>query len=112
MLIVARGWMTNYNVTVPQHTCRYGLYRSDHLLYNDPELCFKETIPQSALFDPTTNQAYQTESGSEDEEGEGDRGGSEMDAEGTKPKSSGGSSSSPPNPVPLGWPKVCIPPYT
>lgn len=87
------------------------MYRSDHILYNNPELCFKKTIPQSALFDPTTNQAYQTESGSEEEEEEGregeeDRDGSQRDAEETKPKSSGGSSASTPNPVPLGWPKV------
>lgn len=88
------------------------MYRSDHVLYNDSELCFKETIPQSALFDPTTNQAYQVESGSEDEQEEGERDregeGGQGDAEGSKTKSSGGSSSSPSNPVPLGWPKVGI----
>ena len=35
---------------------RHGLSRSDQLIYNDPELSFKETVPQTALFDPTSNQ--------------------------------------------------------
>ena len=33
---------------------RHGLYRSDQLIYNDPELIFKETVPQTALFVPNT----------------------------------------------------------
>ena len=36
--------------------CRHGLYRSDQLIYNDLELSFKETVPQTALFDPNSNQ--------------------------------------------------------
>ena len=36
-------------------TCRHGLYRTDFLLYNDPELSFLTTVPQSALFIPTCN---------------------------------------------------------
>jgi len=36
--------------------CRHGLYRSDQLIYNDLELCFKETVPQTALFDPNSHQ--------------------------------------------------------
>lgn len=95
--------------------CRHGLYRSDQLIYNDPELSFKQTVPQTALFDPETNQGIRItthvyvvytsgvcgvclvaafpedeESGSEDEDG---------------PKLR---STIPPGckPVPLGWPKV------
>jgi hypothetical protein len=81
------------------HAHRYGIYRSDQLIYNDPELCFKETVPLSALFDPTTNQALQPDDkeseGSEDEEG----GQGESPSEGAKASKSS-------NPVPLGWPKV------
>lgn len=36
--------------------CRHGLFRSDQLIYGDPELSFGETVPQTALFDPTANQ--------------------------------------------------------
>ena len=73
---------------------RHGLYRTDQVIYNDPELCFKETVPQTALFDPSGNHPVQDEGGSgvSDEEGE--------EAEGSK----GRANSS--NPVPLGWPKV------
>ena len=81
------------------HSHRYGLYRSDQLIYSDPDLCFKETVPQSALFDPTTNQALQLDDkesgGSEDEE--------EGQGEPTEGAKAAKSSS---NPVPLGWPKV------
>ena len=82
-------------------THRYGIYRSDQLIYNDPELCFKETVPLSALFDPTTNQALQPDDkdsgGSEDEEG----------GQGEPPSSEGAKAAkSSSNPVPLGWPKV------
>ncbi|XP_019853043.1 PREDICTED: chromodomain-helicase-DNA-binding protein 7-like [Amphimedon queenslandica] len=34
---------------------KHGLYRTDFLLYNDPELSFLTTVPQSALFIPTCN---------------------------------------------------------
>lgn len=92
--------------------CRHGLFRSDQLIYNDRDLCFKETVPQTALFDPTTNQALRPddrESSSEEEEEmeEDEEEGGHRETEGTKTKSSGsGSSTNPPNPVPLGWPKV------
>ena len=36
--------------------CRHGLYRSNQFIYNDPELCFKRTVPQTALFDASTSQ--------------------------------------------------------
>ena len=44
------------------HCCahRHGLFRSDQLIYGDPDLCFKQTVPQTALFDPTTNQGIYT----------------------------------------------------
>ena len=43
-------------VTISPYVCRHGLYRSDQLIYNDTDLSFKKTVPQTALFDPTTNQ--------------------------------------------------------
>lgn len=82
------------------HWHRYGISRSEQLIYNDPEFCFKETVPLSALFDPTTNQALQPDDkesgGSEDEEG-----GRGEPSEGAKAAAKSSS-----NPVPLGWPKV------
>ncbi|CAI8021600.1 Chromodomain-helicase-DNA-binding protein 7 [Geodia barretti] len=74
---------------------KHGLFRSDQLIYGDPDLCFKQTVPQTALFDPTTNQvAFQ--------EYEDDESGGSDDEEGPKLRST-----LPPwsNPVPLGWPK-------
>ncbi len=46
-------------------SCRYGLSRSDQLIYPDPELRFKETVPQAALFDPNANQGEEAHSRTE-----------------------------------------------
>lgn len=71
---------------------KHGLYRSDHLIYNDPELSFLESVPQSALFIPNSIAEENDEAGSE----------SEGEEEGPKLRSSAPSNSTP---VPLGWPK-------
>ena len=110
---------------IPPSPCRHGMYRTDHLIYNDPELSFLESIPQSALFtpnpsiddnptgiDPTSNEGdteehgstsprplHPPEEGSDSEEGERE---GEVELGGVKTKSSAPNST----PVPLGWPKV------
>lgn len=71
---------------------KHGLSRSDQLIYNDPELSFKETVPQTALFDPTSNQVVLPDDASSGSEGEEGESGVKV-----RPTSS--------NPVPLGWPK-------
>ena len=101
------------------------MYRTDHIIYNDPELSFLESIPQSALFtpnpsiddnptgtDPTSNEGdtdehgstsplplNPPEGGSDSEEGERE---GEVELGGVKTKPSAQNST----PVPLGWPKV------
>ena len=113
---------------------RHGMYRTDHLIYNDPELSFLESIPKSALFTPNPSAAECGTEGStdstaaaavedeeepltmtpsthlgkdtdsEDEKNDGETKGEEEEVEGTGAKPK----SSAPNstPVPLGWPKV------
>eukprot|EP00731_Ephydatia_muelleri_P027006 Em0018g1106a len=78
---------------------KHGLYRSDQLIYNDPELIFKETVPQTALFVPNT-----TPEPCEGEDGSGNEGG------GNSPKTQSQSSeanaaAASATPIPLGWPK-------
>ena len=37
-------------VIIVLYICRHGLYRSEILIYGDPTLSFKETVPTSTLF--------------------------------------------------------------
>ena len=120
---------------MPCYYLRHGMYRTDHLIYNDPELSFLESIPQSALFTPnpsledtvasiSSNKEDATddnevametsphsndnerESESEDEEQELDR--SEKDGDGDLNEAKAKSSALNSTPVPLGWPKVTM----
>lgn len=97
---------------------RHGLYRTDFLLYNDPDLSFLESVPKSALFTPNYSlidgewnyhrwriNFYLTPCSLVDNEGDGgsESEGEGEDEEGQKVKPSAPSNSTP---VPLGWPKV------
>ena len=110
------------------------MYRTDHLIYNDPELSFLESIPKSALFTPNPSLEETTPSNnpsdiatnvgnsagtmvttpphdggeqdieSDKEEGEVEGDGEEEEEEGTE--GSGAKPKMKSTPVPLGWPKV------
>ena len=48
------------NLSLPCLLHRHGLYRSNQLIYNDTDLSFKETVPQTALFDASISQGAAT----------------------------------------------------
>lgn len=105
---------------------RHGMYRTDHLIYNDPELSFLESIPKSALFTPnpmtddnvsdpsssscgagptlSTGSPTQSNITMNDETSDEEDEMMEVDIKYSKALTSTAATNS--TPVPLGWPKV------
>lgn len=105
---------------------RHGMYRTDHLIYNDPELSFLESIPKSALFTPNPSQddvimsnnnnnddddndvTMETSPHPNDNESESEEEQDKSEKDGEVGVTKGKISALNSTPVPLGWPKVTI----